>query len=59
MRIIEGPRTKIKILVSDHNLKEYQFNRTKNYHQVKTEKIHQCPIYFKIRFLCAFFEPSG
>ena len=33
MIILEGPRVKIEILVSNHNLKEDQFNKPKSYHQ--------------------------
>ena len=44
--IIEGPRTKVKILVSNHNLKEDQFNKPKIYCGAQIEKSRHCFIYF-------------
>ena len=44
--IIEGPREKIKIVASNHNLKYYLFNKPKICHQLKREKTYQCPLCF-------------
>ena len=44
MRTIEGPRSKIKIVVSNHNLKEDRFNKPKSRHRYQTEKRYRCPI---------------
>ena len=46
MIILEGPRSRIKIVVSNHNLKGYRFNKPIDYHQYQTEKIHQHPLCF-------------
>ena len=46
MRIITGPRAKIKIVVSNHNLKEDRFNKPKLCHWDQTEKGHQFNLCF-------------
>ena len=47
MIIIEMPRAKIKSVVSNHNLKEDQFNKIESCHQSQTDKRHQCLSVFK------------
>ena len=58
MRILESPRTEIKILVINHKLKEYHFSKPQIYHQEQTEKSHQFPLYLPTLLLCAVFEPD-
>ena len=58
MRILESPRTEIKILVINHKLKEDHFIKPKIYHQEQTEKSHQFPLYLSTLLLCAVFEPD-
>ena len=58
MRIFEGPRVKIKIVFSNHNLTEIGLNNPKNDHRNQTEKRYQWPLYFSTRFLFDVFDPA-
>ena len=47
MNIIEGPRTKIKIIVRNHKWNNIGLNQPKGYHQSQKEKRHLCPLCFQ------------
>ena len=56
MRFIKGPRTKTKMLVINHSLKEDQFINPKSYNWDKTEKRHQCTLYFQHVYSALFLK---